>query len=196
MKSECIDFHQLPRPNELFVSYLRDFERVSSFYPAFPVSADQLDKRAEKVRRAPHFPRDLLIPVLRRINGAYSGDEAVEHSLKKLASEDTLAVVTGQQVGLFGGPSFGVYKAATAVRVAQYLESNGYSPTAYFLLPEYCWLDNYYRPLQSTFDDFLKRNHNSKDAMELVSAEKAEIALYEKYKSYYSYGVYIAKKLD
>ncbi|MBW2477143.1 MAG: SAM-dependent methyltransferase, partial [Deltaproteobacteria bacterium] len=64
-----------------------------------------------------------------------------------------------------------------------------------FLLPEYCWLDNYYRPLQNTFDDFLKRNGNSPEAVDIVAAEKAEISFYEKYKSYYSYGVYIAKKL-
>lgn len=83
----------------------------------------------------------------------------------------------------------------TASSKIKILEENGYSLKAYFLLPEYCWVENYYRPLQNTFDDFLKRNRNSKDAMELVSAEKAEIALYEKYKSYYSYGVYIAEKL-
>lgn len=84
----------------------------------------------------------------------------------------------------------------TASSKIKILEENGYKVKAYFLLPEYCWVENYYRPLQNTFDDFLKRNHNSKDAMELVSAEKAEIALYEKYKSYYSYGVYIAEKLS
>jgi ubiquinone/menaquinone biosynthesis C-methylase UbiE len=75
------------------------------------------------------------------------------------------------------------------------LESNGYSPVAYFLLPEHCWLDNYYRPMQNIFADFLKRNSNSKESQAIVSAEETEIALYEKYKSYYSYGVYIARKL-
>ena len=30
----------------------------------------------------------------------------------------------------------------------------------------------------------------------LVEAEKREIELYEKYKTHYSYGVYIARKLD
>ena len=76
------------------------------------------------------------------------------------------------------------------------LENNGYSPIAYFLLPEHCWLDNYYRPMQRTFADFLKRNSNSEGAQAIVSAEECEIALYEKYKHYYSYGVYIATKLE
>jgi len=75
------------------------------------------------------------------------------------------------------------------------LENNGYSPIAYFLLPEHCWLDNYYRPMQRTFADFLKRNGNSEEAQAIVSTEGYEIALYEKHKQYYSYGVYIATKL-
>lgn len=76
------------------------------------------------------------------------------------------------------------------------LEQNGYTPTGYFLLPEHCWLDNYYRPLQDTFAAFLARNGHSRDAEAIVRAERAEIALYEKYRAYYSYGVYIARKHD
>lgn len=76
------------------------------------------------------------------------------------------------------------------------LENNGYSPIGYFLLPEHCWLDNYYRPLQNSFQDFLERNGNSVEARAIVEAETREIQLYEDYKSYYNYGVYIARKID
>lgn len=76
------------------------------------------------------------------------------------------------------------------------LEENGYSPIGYFVLPEHCWLENYYGPLQSSFQDFLNRNGKSQDARALVEAERQEIMLYEKYKAHYSYGVYIARKVD
>ena len=76
------------------------------------------------------------------------------------------------------------------------LEKNGYSPTGYSVLPERCWLENYYRPMQNSFKDFLNRNGNSETARAIVEAEKREIELYEKYKTHYSYGVYIARKLD
>ena len=76
------------------------------------------------------------------------------------------------------------------------LEQNGYSPIAYFILPEHCWLENYYRPMQDGFKDFLDRNGNSEEARAIVAAENREIQLYEKYKAYYSYGVYIARKMD
>jgi len=76
------------------------------------------------------------------------------------------------------------------------LEKNGYSPLGYFVLPDHCWLENYYRPMQNSFEDFLNRNGNSEEALAIVGAENREIKLYEKYKSHYSYGVYIARKLD
>jgi SAM-dependent methyltransferase len=75
------------------------------------------------------------------------------------------------------------------------LEKNGYSPMGYFVLPEHCWLENYYRPMQNRFEDFLDRNGNREEARAIVEAENREIELYEKYKSYYGYGVYIARKL-
>ncbi|MBU0969848.1 MAG: class I SAM-dependent methyltransferase [Proteobacteria bacterium] len=76
------------------------------------------------------------------------------------------------------------------------LEKKGYSPIGYFVLPEHCWLDNYYRPMQDSFMDFLSRNDNSKEARAIVEAENREIELYEKYSAHYSYGVYIARKVD
>ena len=75
------------------------------------------------------------------------------------------------------------------------LERHGYIPKAYFFLPPHCWLENYYRPMQDQFDAFLKRHGQSKQAKTIVDSEKHEITLYEKYCDYYSYGVYIAKKV-
>ena len=75
------------------------------------------------------------------------------------------------------------------------LERNGYAPIGYFVLPEHCWLENYYRPMQNSFEDFLNRHGNSEKARAIVEAENREIELYEKYKAHYSYGVYVARKL-
>jgi ubiquinone/menaquinone biosynthesis C-methylase UbiE len=83
---------------------------------------------------------------------------------------------------------------ATAADKISVLERSGYSPIAYFTLPESSWIDNYYRPLQDSFPGFLARHANSDKARAIVEAEEKEITLYMKFKSYYSYGVYIARK--
>ncbi len=75
------------------------------------------------------------------------------------------------------------------------LERHGYSPEGYFALPVHCWLENYYRPMQSRFDAFLERHGHSDQAKAIVDAERHEIALYERFRDYYSYGVYVAKKV-
>jgi len=56
-------------------------------------------------------------------------------------------------------------------------------------------LDNYYRPMENRFQEFLRRQGNSALARSIVEAERQEIELYEKYKDYFSYGFYVARKL-
>ena len=73
------------------------------------------------------------------------------------------------------------------------LEAHGFSPIGYFPLPQHCWLDHYYRPLQARFADFLARHDHAAAATAVVAAEAQEIALYERHRAYVSYGYYIAK---
>lgn len=82
----------------------------------------------------------------------------------------------------------------TAAGKIAVLEANGYSPIGYFPLPSYCWLANYYRPLEAQFDAFLDRHDNSEAAQALVSEHREEIAFYERYADYFSYGFYIARR--
>lgn len=75
------------------------------------------------------------------------------------------------------------------------LERHGYIPEGYFYLPKHCWTDNYYRPILNGLDAFLERNGGSDAAREIADSERTEIALYENHADYYSYGVYIARKI-
>jgi len=84
----------------------------------------------------------------------------------------------------------------TASAKINVLEQNGYSPIGYFILPENCWLDNYYLPLKNGFNDFLSRNGNSEQAKAVVEEHDLEQSLYLKYKEYFSYGFFVAKKVD
>lgn len=74
------------------------------------------------------------------------------------------------------------------------LEENGYSLLGYFVLPEHCWFENYYAPLEAGFTAFLERNAGNENAKAVLESTKHEIALYKKYSDYFSYGVYVAKK--
>ena len=73
-------------------------------------------------------------------------------------------------------------------------EKNGYTLIGYFYLSQDSWIENYYKPMEARFEAFLKRNNNSELARKVVEDNKSEIDLYQKYKDYYSYGFYIARK--
>ena len=134
MKAECIDYRELPNQNPLFLDYLYDFSRVSDFYRPIPATAGEWRDRAQTVLGREHFPRDTLVSLL----DAYNRDLGVSRSslahLELLADPATVAVVTGQQVGLLGGPCYTAYKAATAVELAERLRSWGIPAVPVFWL--------------------------------------------------------------
>ena len=59
---------------------------------------------------------------------------------------------------------------------------------------ESCWRENYYTPLRERFPAFLAEQLHSDKAREIVVMEESEMALYEKFHQFYSYGMYIARK--
>ncbi|BBK37045.1 methyltransferase type 11 [Allostella sp. ATCC 35155] len=85
-------------------------------------------------------------------------------------------------------------EVATASAKIAVLEANGYAPIGYFALPERCWLENYYRPMQARFAGFLARNGPSAAASAIVAAEEFEIALYERNAAHVGYGYYLARR--
>lgn len=82
----------------------------------------------------------------------------------------------------------------TAAAKVAVLESAGYSPLGYFILPPYCWLDNYYLPLDREAADFLARHGHSEAARAVVEEGNTELDLYRRFGDYYSYGMYVARK--
>ncbi len=73
--------------------------------------------------------------------------------------------------------------------------NNGYSLAGYYYLNQESWIESYSKPLEARSDSFLERNNSSEPAKKIVAEDyKAEIVLYKKFKDYYSYGFYIARK--
>ena len=75
------------------------------------------------------------------------------------------------------------------------LEAERFAPLGYFVLPETCWRDGYYRPLQARFPAFLDRHGHSDAARAIVAEEEAEIALYERYSEFFGYGYFVARRV-
>ena len=75
------------------------------------------------------------------------------------------------------------------------IQKAGYVPIANFVLPEDCWIKNFYDPQVSVQKEFLKKYAGNKTAEMFVESERHEAKLYNKYKEYYGYVFYIMKKI-
>ena len=76
------------------------------------------------------------------------------------------------------------------------IENAGYTPVAHFILPEYCWLVNYYEPQRACIPKFLEQYQHSKAAKVFADQMETEFAYYNEYKQLHGYVFYIAKKMD
>ena len=130
MKPTCIRHTEIPSSTRLFTDFLYDFERVRPYYGR-PPELDEFASAAAEVKLDPEHRR-ALVESLRRQN-AGCGEETAR-GLDLLAEPGTVAVTTGQQIGLFGGPSFAVYKALTAVKFAEALRARGVPAVPVFWL--------------------------------------------------------------
>lgn len=79
-------------------------------------------------------------------------------------------------------------------KVAQ-IQKAGYIPVATFILPEYCWTENYFTPLIKAREIFSQKYPGNKMVEELMKFGQREAELYRKYKEFYGYVFYVAKKV-
>lgn len=73
------------------------------------------------------------------------------------------------------------------------IEKCGYTSVAHFVLNEKCWL-NYYQPLLENAEEFLKKYDYADEVKEFLELGKNKVDMYNRFKDYYSYVFYIAKK--
>ena len=116
MKAECLPFSQIPHTTKLFADFISDYPKVQPFLPRPPYIQRWLKEEASRVQYDPGR-REQVAAILERQNQSWEASAKSLDSIERLRRGAT-ALVTGQQVGLFGGPLFSIYKALTAVKFA------------------------------------------------------------------------------
>lgn len=127
-----LSFADIPGQSRLFVQYQQDPASLREFYPNAVLDADELAAKVPDVLARYTTDRARLCDALVEINRSVEASETTFTNIEKLRRTDTVAVVTGQQAGLFSGPLYTIYKALSAIRMAGELERLGVSAVPVF----------------------------------------------------------------
>ncbi|MFI5201968.1 MAG: bacillithiol biosynthesis cysteine-adding enzyme BshC, partial [Candidatus Kapaibacterium sp.] len=124
-----MDIASLPYFTPLVRDYLTRFgtSPIRDFFAISPEAPHEqmreiIDARILRERALPPMHRTAVVAAIRSLHaslGPISG--AAAHHLELLEQPETLAVVTGQQAGMLGGPLYTFYKAFTAIELSKSL---------------------------------------------------------------------------
>lgn len=118
LRVEAIPFERIPHQSRLFLDYLRDPLMLKRFYPSAVRFHHELQQRVPEVLRAYQVDREKVSDALRVTNQNWGAGEETLKNIELLKDPECVAVVSGQQAGLFTGPLYTIYKALSAVKLA------------------------------------------------------------------------------
>ncbi len=131
-----IAFNEIPGHHDIFLDYLYNFKKVESFYRLNFNDKEQYPNvfktHSERKTDAHNRISDILKEQYKSINPS----EKTTQNINLLKEKETLAVVTGQQLGIIGGPLYTFYKIITAIKLSNYLSEkyDGYNFVPIFWL--------------------------------------------------------------
>lgn len=117
MKTQCLPFSQIPHSTSLFLDYLSYKPSAQPFYPRSPLFSEWIKDEAARIQYD-GVRRQKVSGILESQNRTFGAREKTFANIERL-KRGAVAAVTGQQVGLFGGPLFAIFKALTAVKLAE-----------------------------------------------------------------------------
>jgi bacillithiol biosynthesis cysteine-adding enzyme BshC len=133
-----INFSDLPGHSNLFLDYLNEFENVSRFFNKNFRDTTNFNSHFQSVTGYNRQHRSELPKIVRKQYDEIEISLKTEKNISLLSEQNTVVIVTGQQLGILGGPLYTIYKTITAIKLARFLNDK-YS--GYNFLPLF-WMES------------------------------------------------------
>ncbi len=124
-KIETLRFSDVPNQSKLFLKYQENPSELASYYGSEINSHTQIPHLIAEVLENYKTDRRILCDTLEETNKSCGGSVKTFENIKLLREPDCVAVVSGQQAGLFTGPLYTIYKALSAVKLTECLRGRG-----------------------------------------------------------------------
>ncbi|MGB2867350.1 MAG: bacillithiol biosynthesis cysteine-adding enzyme BshC [Bacteroidota bacterium] len=108
--------------SRLFLDYIGDYQKVQKFYGGNFRDESAWRSVLEKVSNRA-MDRGPIVQILSNQNRNFQCGIKTLANIDLLLNDNTVAVVTGQQVGLFTGPLYTIYKTLTAIKLAEQINA-------------------------------------------------------------------------
>lgn len=122
---ESLPFSGIPNQSKLFIEYQKNPRSLSEYYPNAVNSHTEITEYIPKVLENYKADRSAVCDALEEMNRKFGADKKTLENINLLRETDCVAVVTGQQAGLFSGPLYTIYKALSAVKLTECLRGRG-----------------------------------------------------------------------
>ena len=117
-----INFSDIPKNHNLFLDYLYEFENVQEYYKHNFRNKDIYSPLFKSISDSRQSKQLNLGSILKNQYSSFTNISGkTNRNIELLDKEKTIAVVTGQQLGILGGPLYTIYKILTAIRLANQL---------------------------------------------------------------------------
>src|SRR4051812_6720216 len=118
LRAVGIDVRRFPWIRPLAGAYAFEFDKVASLYAGSPTDPHAWRDAVARAQRHPRN-RTAIAAVLQSQQEARGAPPAARAAAAQLSAADSVAILTGQQAGVFGGPLFTLLKALTALQLAR-----------------------------------------------------------------------------
>lgn len=129
---ETLSFDCIPHQSKLFLEYLKNPLSLRKFYPSVLRSHVDVPARVPEVLGNYKIDRNQLADALREMNERWRASAATLGNIEKLRQTDSVAVVTGQQAGIFTGAMYTIYKAISTIKAAACYRGRGINAVPVF----------------------------------------------------------------
>lgn len=125
LRIESLSFNDIPGQSKLFLQYQNDPLSLRKFYPSAVAKLSELSGRIPEIIGRYKVDREVLCDILLDQNSRFGACVDALANIDLLRQDATVAIVSGQQTGLFTGPLYTIYKALSAIRLADEMRAKG-----------------------------------------------------------------------